>query len=98
VLFTVGRVRYYSNMSSNDTIDRLAAGPVGTGRDIGRLDAAVDAMGDIDLTDWSDTALSGHLDELSSVLCRVDAQLSRLADAVRSRGFSVIEMDLKQAA
>lgn len=71
-------------MSTNETIERL--------------DAAVDALGGVDLKDWSDTALSGHLDELSTVLCRVDAQLSRLADAVRSRGFTVIELDLTPAA
>jgi hypothetical protein len=71
-------------MSTNETIERL--------------DAAVDALGGVDLTEWSDTTLSGHLDELSTVLCRVDAQLSRLADAVRSRGFTVIEMDLTPAA
>ncbi|HKD98605.1 MAG TPA: hypothetical protein VKB69_13580 [Micromonosporaceae bacterium] len=71
-------------MSSNETIERL--------------DAAVDALDGVDLTNWSDSALSGHLDELSNVLCRVDAQLTRLADAVRSRGFSVIEMELTPAA
>jgi hypothetical protein len=71
-------------MSSNETMERL--------------DRAVDALDGVDLDDWSDTALSGHLDELSNVLCRVDAQLSRLADAVRSRGFTVVELDLTPAA
>lgn len=71
-------------MSTNETIERL--------------DRAVDALDGVDLTEWSDTTLSGHLDELSSVLCRVDAQLARLADAVRSRGFTVIEMELTPAA
>lgn len=71
-------------MSTNETIERL--------------DKAVDALDGVDLTEWSDTTLSGHLDELSSVLCRVDAQLARLADAVRSRGFTVIEMELTPAA
>ncbi len=59
---------------------------------IGRLDAAVHALDDVDLTNWSDTTLSGHLDELSVVLCRVDAQLARLSDAVRSRGFAIAEV------
>jgi hypothetical protein len=58
---------------------------------IGRLSTAVDALHDVDLADWSDTTLSGHLDELSRALCRVDAQLARLADAVRSRGFAIAE-------
>jgi hypothetical protein len=58
---------------------------------IGRLGAAVDALDKVDLTSWSDDTLSGHLDELSRVLCRVDAQLARLADAVRSRGFAIAE-------
>jgi len=71
-------------MSTNETIERL--------------DKAVDALDGVDLTEWSDMTLSGHLDELSSVLCRVDAQLTRLADAVRSRGFTVIEMELTPAA
>ena len=71
-------------MSSNETMERL--------------DKAVDALDGVDLDDWTDTTLSGHLDELSSVLCRVDAQLSRLADAVRSRGFTVVELDLTPAA
>jgi hypothetical protein len=69
-----------------------------TGRDIERLDAAVHALDDVDLEGWSDTALSGHLDRLSLVLCRVDAQVSRLAEAVRSRGFSVREVELPLAS
>jgi len=58
---------------------------------IERLDAAVCALGDVDVSGWSDDALGNHLTELSAVLCRVDAQLSRLADAVRERGFAVHE-------
>jgi hypothetical protein len=58
---------------------------------IGRLDAAVRALGEVDLADWSDATLRGHLEELSAVLCGVDTQLSRLADAVRARGFRVEE-------
>lgn len=73
--------------------DRDAAGAV-----IHRIDAAVDALGDVDFATWSDTSLSGHLDELSLVLCRVDAELSRLADAVRSRGFDIAEVELPLAS
>jgi hypothetical protein len=64
-------------MSSNDAI--------------ARLDAAVSALGDVDVSGWDDAALRGHLDELSTTLCRLDAQLSRVADAVRARGFRITE-------
>lgn len=72
-----GRVDRVSNMSTKEVI--------------ARLDAAVSALGDVDVTGWDDAALLGHLDELSAALCRVDAQLSRVADAVRSRGYRVAE-------
>ncbi len=58
---------------------------------IARLDAAVSALGDVDLADWSDATLRGHLDELSLALCQVDGQLARLAEAIRARGFRVAE-------
>ncbi|HET8681050.1 MAG TPA: hypothetical protein VFM54_04165 [Micromonosporaceae bacterium] len=64
---------------------------------IERLDAAVCALGDVDVSGWSDDTLSTHLTQLSLVLCRVDAQLSRLADAVRSRGFAVQEAEASVA-
>ncbi|BFU46515.1 hypothetical protein [Krasilnikovia sp. MM14-A1004] len=64
-------------MSSNDAIARLRA--------------AVSALGDVDVSAWDDTALTNHLQDLSAALCEVDAQLSRLADAVRARGFRVAE-------
>jgi hypothetical protein len=56
-----------------------------------RLEAAISALGDLDVSSWSDDTLRGHLDEISAVLCQVDAELSRLADAVRARGFRVEE-------
>lgn len=56
-----------------------------------RLNAAVDALGDVDVSAWDDSALRDHLAELSSALCRVDAQLSRVADEVRARGFRIVE-------
>ncbi|HYN95891.1 MAG TPA: hypothetical protein VES42_18760 [Pilimelia sp.] len=62
-----------------------------TNEAIARLDAAVSALGDVDVSGWSDATLHGHLDELSAALCRVDAQLARLADAVRARGYRVAE-------
>jgi hypothetical protein len=58
---------------------------------IARLDAAVSALGDVDVSGWEESALRDHLDELSATLCRLDAELSRIADAVRSRGFRITE-------
>jgi hypothetical protein len=64
-------------MSSNEAITRLRA--------------AVSALGDVDVSGWDDAALNDHLAELSAALCEVDAELSRVADAVRARGFRVVE-------
>ena len=58
---------------------------------IARLRAAVSALGDVDVSGWDDAALTEHLDELSGALCEVDQQLSRLADAIRARGFRIAE-------
>jgi hypothetical protein len=58
---------------------------------LARLDEVIGALGEVDLADWSDTTLRGHLDELSVALCRVDGQLTRLADAIRARGFRIAE-------
>ena len=63
---------------------------------LARLDAAACAMGDVDVSEWSDDALCDHLTQLSAVLCQVDAQLARLADDVRSRGFVVQEHVLQE--
>lgn len=64
-------------MSSNDAITRLRA--------------AVSALGDVDVSRWDDTSLNDHLAELSVALCEVDAELSRVSDAIRARGFRVVE-------
>jgi hypothetical protein len=64
-------------MSSNEAITRLRA--------------AVSALGDVDVSVWDDSALTEHLDELSAALVEVDVQLSRVADAIRARGFRVAE-------
>jgi DNA-binding winged helix-turn-helix (wHTH) protein len=64
-------------MSSNDAITRLHA--------------TVSALGDVDVSRWDDATLTDHLDELSAALCEVDTQLSRVADAVRARGFRISE-------
>ena len=70
-------------MSSNEVITRPAL--------IGSLCAAVSALRDVDVSGWDDTALNDWLAELSVALCEVDAELSRVADAVRARGFRVVE-------
>jgi hypothetical protein len=56
-----------------------------------RLRAAVRALGEVDVSGWDDAALTDHLDELSTTLCAIDAQLTRVADAVRARGFRIAE-------
>jgi hypothetical protein len=58
---------------------------------ISHLRAVVSALGAVDISGWDDTALNDHLAELSSALCEVDAELSRVADAIRARGFRVVE-------
>jgi hypothetical protein len=58
---------------------------------ISRLRAAVSALGDVDVSGWDDAALTDHLEDLSAALCEVDTQLSRVADAIRARGFRVAE-------
>ncbi|HEX6500085.1 MAG TPA: hypothetical protein VF054_13785 [Micromonosporaceae bacterium] len=62
-----------------------------TNEAIMRLETAVTALADVDVSVWPETALRSHLDELSRVLCQVDAELSRVAEAVRARGFRVEE-------
>ncbi|MGX6602206.1 hypothetical protein ACWKSP_08750 [Micromonosporaceae bacterium Da 78-11] len=56
-----------------------------------RLRSAVRALGEVDVSGWDDAALTDHLDELSATLCAIDAQLTRVADAVRARGFRIAE-------
>jgi hypothetical protein len=87
-----------ADLAGHDTVIADADDPDAEGAVIHRIDAAVDALGDVDFATWSDSSLSGHLDELSLVLCRIDAELSRLADAVRSRGFDIAEVDLPLAS
>lgn len=58
---------------------------------IARLDAAVTALGDVEVSSWSEDALRDHLGELSAALCALDALLSRVADQVRARGLRIEE-------
>jgi hypothetical protein len=56
-----------------------------------RLRAAVRALGDVDVAGWDESALTEHLDEISATLCALDAQVTRVADAVRARGYRIAE-------
>ncbi|MGK5681288.1 hypothetical protein [Actinoplanes sp. URMC 104] len=71
------------------TIDRLRSRE--RLESIARLRAAVRAMDEVDVADWDDGALTDHLEELSATLCAIDAQVTRVADAVRARGFRIAE-------
>jgi hypothetical protein len=84
-----GRAARATPAGPRDSLDRLRT------RDriesIARLRAAARALGDVDVAEWDDATLTDHLDDLSRVLCAFDAELARIADAVRARGFRVEE-------
>lgn len=61
-----------------------------------RLEAAVRAMRDADVSGLTDDALREQLAELSTGLCEIDAQLARLAEAVRARGYAIVEEALRE--
>ncbi|MEO3745676.1 hypothetical protein [Plantactinospora sp. B5E13] len=62
-----------------------------TNEAIARLDAAVSALRDVDVSAWSEETLRERLGELSTVLCALDAALARVADGVRARGLRIEE-------
>jgi hypothetical protein len=62
-----------------------------TNEAIARLDAAVSALGDVNVSAWSEDTLKDQLGELSVALCALDALLSRVADEVRARGLRIEE-------
>lgn len=62
-----------------------------------RLHAAVRALGGADVSGLSDDALREEIGELSLALCQLDAQLARLAEAVRARGYAIVEDQLAAA-
>ncbi|SCG80268.1 hypothetical protein GA0070623_4980 [Micromonospora rifamycinica] len=66
-----------SNMRTNDVMTRL--------------EAAVSALGDVDVSAWPEDTLKEQLGELSAVLVALDGVLSRVADGVRARGLRVEE-------
>ena len=66
-----------SNMRTND--------------EMARLQAAVSALGDVDVSAWSEDTLKDQLGELSATLVALDALLTRVADEVRARGLRIEE-------
>ncbi|MGY3520390.1 hypothetical protein ACVMYR_29275 [Micromonospora sp. PTRAS2] len=56
-----------------------------------RLGAAVSALGDVDVSGWSEDTLKEQLGDLSTALVTLDALLSRVADEVRARGLRIEE-------
>ncbi|NES28968.1 hypothetical protein GCE86_19565 [Micromonospora terminaliae] len=62
-----------------------------TNDEMSRLQAAVSALGDVDVSAWSEDALKEQLGELSAVLVTLDTLLTRVADEVRARGLRIEE-------
>ncbi|MFE0593113.1 hypothetical protein ACIBCR_27345 [Micromonospora echinospora] len=56
-----------------------------------RLEAAVSALGDVDVSAWPDETLRERLGELSTALVALDAVLARVAGQVRDRGLRIEE-------
>ncbi|MEU3455687.1 hypothetical protein ABZ671_19110 [Micromonospora sp. NPDC006766] len=56
-----------------------------------RLQAAVSALGDVDVSAWSEDTLKDQLGDLSATLVALDALLTRVADEVRARGLRIEE-------
>lgn len=66
-----------SNMRTNDEMTRLQA--------------AVNALGDVHVSAWPEDTLKDRLGELSATLVTLDALLTRVADEVRARGLRIEE-------
>ena len=62
-----------------------------TNEEMARLEAAVSALGDIDVSAWPEDTLKQQLAALSAALVALDASLSRIAEGVRARGLRVEE-------
>ncbi|MER7440451.1 hypothetical protein [Micromonospora avicenniae] len=56
-----------------------------------RLQAAVSALGDVDVSAWPEDTLKEQLGELSAALVALDSMLTRVADEVRARGLRIEE-------
>ncbi|RZU77731.1 hypothetical protein EV384_6471 [Micromonospora kangleipakensis] len=66
-----------SNMRTNDEMTRLQA--------------AVSALGDVNVSAWPEDTLKDQLGELSAVLVALDTLLTRVAEEVRARGMRIEE-------
>ncbi|MGC4893012.1 hypothetical protein [Micromonospora sp. DT31] len=62
-----------------------------TNNEMVRLQAAVRALGDVDVSAWSEDTLKDQLGELSAALVTLDMLLTRIADEVRGRGLRIEE-------
>ncbi|MGW5670116.1 hypothetical protein [Micromonospora sp. NPDC003776] len=62
-----------------------------TNDELARLQAAVSALGDVDVSAWPEDTLKEQLGELSAALVMLDALLTRIADEVRARGLRIEE-------
>lgn len=62
-----------------------------TNEAIQRLNAATNALADIDVSGWSEDSLRDQLGDLSVALCALDAVLSRVAEQIRARGHRIEE-------
>lgn len=58
---------------------------------MGRLEAAVSALGDVDVSAWSEDTLKEQLGDLSAALVALDTVLSRVAEEIRARGLRIEE-------
>ncbi|MFC4072236.1 hypothetical protein [Actinoplanes subglobosus] len=84
-----GRAARVTPAGPRDSLDRLRTRE--RIESIARLRAAARALGAVDVSGWDDATLTDHLDDLSKALCTFDAELARIADAVRARGFRISE-------
>ncbi|MDO3684005.1 hypothetical protein [Micromonospora sp. C28ISP2-4] len=62
-----------------------------TNDEMERLQAAVRALGDVDVSAWSEDTLNEQIGELSAALVTLDALLTRVAESVRGRGLRIEE-------
>ncbi|MEU5724370.1 MULTISPECIES: hypothetical protein [unclassified Micromonospora] len=62
-----------------------------TNDEMARLQAAVSALGDVDVSAWPEDTLKEQLGELSAALVALDTLLTRIADEVRARGLRIEE-------
>ncbi|MEV0427535.1 hypothetical protein ACIBPB_22745 [Micromonospora sp. NPDC049836] len=62
-----------------------------TNDEMARLQAAVSALGDVDVSAWPEDTLKAQLGDLSAALVALDGLLSRIAEEVRGRGLRIEE-------